>query len=169
MYDAYAGVINNPANLPPYLPGLPTTAARRIGGRRSGACKTIKVIPEPKALFRPKAHEAGLAGPGLAEGHEFGIAVAQKLLDDRKNDPDARDDGYAASMARGAHRLTRTIRPRLFTRPTNGAKSKCFACYRSMGLLPSTAAGQRRVYPGTPRIGAAKEIAPELMGTVPFK
>jgi hypothetical protein len=43
--------------------------------------------------------------------------VAQKMLEDRKGDPTASDDGHAASMMRGAHRPdpdnpSRAITPR---------------------------------------------------------
>lgn len=60
-------------------------------------------------------------------GHEFGLAVAQKLLDDRKDDPGAGDDGYAASVARGAHRVDPDNPTQGFHAPFYGANSKCFA------------------------------------------
>jgi hypothetical protein len=47
----------------------------------------------------------GLSGANLMKGHQFGLMVAKNILDDRKDDPDARDDGYASSMAVRARSL----------------------------------------------------------------
>jgi len=169
MYDAYAGVINDPANLPPYLSGLamPVPGASADAAVAAAAHATLsKLFPSQKPFFDQKHMEAGLVGSGLAEGHEFGIAVAQKLLDDRKDDPTASDDGYAASMARGAHRPDPDNPGQGYHAPYYGAKSKCFAVTDRWVLLPPPQPGDAE-YTQALREVRSKGIAPELMGTVP--
>lgn len=48
MYDAYAGVTNDPANLPPYLPGLPSpgAGAAPASGRCGGSRDFVESISE---------------------------------------------------------------------------------------------------------------------------
>jgi len=169
MYDAYAGVINDPTNLPPYLPGLPAAppGASADAAVAAAAHATLsKLFPSQKTFFDQKHMEAGLAGPGLNEGHEFGLAVAQKLLDDRKDDPDASDDGYATSMARGAHRPDPDNPGQGYHAPYYGARSKCFAVTDRWELLPPPPLGTA-AYIQALREVRSKGIAPELMGTVP--
>jgi Vanadium chloroperoxidase N-terminal domain len=43
MYDALAGVVNDPTNLPPYLPGLP---APQPGAAGATVCLTNTVLTE---------------------------------------------------------------------------------------------------------------------------
>jgi hypothetical protein len=145
----------------PTAPGGRGIGGRR--GRRGGACDAIEVIPEPKALFDQKHLEAGLAGPGLNEGHEFGLAVAQTLLDDRKDDPDASDDGYAASVARGAYQPDPDNPGQGFHAPFYGARSKCFAVTVRHELDPPPQPGTG-AYIQALREVRSKGIAPELMG-----
>ena len=113
MYDAYAktsGEGLNPYILsaPPPPPLLPppsaNTAAAAVAAAAHGTLS--KLFPKQKAFFDQKHLEAGLTGTTaeIEGGHQFGLAVAQKLLADRKDDPGAGDDGYAYSMARYAHR-----------------------------------------------------------------
>ncbi|MBA2594162.1 MAG: chloroperoxidase [Pseudomonadota bacterium] len=169
MYDAYAGVINDPANLPPYLPGLqpPLPGASADAAVAAAAHATLsKLFPSQKPFFDQKHMEAGLAGPGLNEGHEFGLAVAEKLLDDRKDDPGAGDDGYAASMARGAHRGDPDNPAQGYHAPFYGARSKGFAVTARHELDPPPQPGTA-AYIQALREVRSKGIAPELMGTVP--
>jgi hypothetical protein len=133
-----------------------------------------KLFPSQKPFFDLKHAQAGLqsSAPALHAGHAFGLTVAQKILDDRKNDPDANDDGYAASIARGAHRPDPDNPDQGYHAPFYGAKSKCFAVTDRHGLAappqPGTAAS-----PASPAYTSAlqqvrdKGIAPELTGTVP--
>ena len=107
MYDAHAGVVNNPATLPLYLSGLPTVspAASAAAAVAAAAHATLSALyPRQKAFFDLKHETAGLVGAGLAEGHVFGLAVAQALLADRSKDPGASDTGYAPSMHPCGHR-----------------------------------------------------------------
>lgn len=171
MYDALAGVSGNPPDLPPYLAGLPASApAASVDAAVAAAAHATlsKLFPSQKAFFDSKHAQAGLQGPGLKGGHDFGLMVAQKMLDDRKDDPDAKDDGYAASMARGAHRPDPDNPDQGYHAPFYGAKSKCFAItdLGRHGLTPPS-------QPSTPAYTSAlrevrgRGIAPELMGTVP--
>jgi hypothetical protein len=175
MYDALAGVVNDPANLPPYLPGLPAPAAGASGDAAVAAAAHAtlsKLFPSQKPYFDLKHAEAGLGGTGLTEGHRFGLAVAQVLLNDRKDDPNVSDDGHAASMARGAHRPDPDNPELGYHAPFYGAKSKCFAVTARHELDEPP----RPADPGDPDdptyISALRQvrgqgIAPELMGTVP--
>jgi hypothetical protein len=175
MYDALAGVVNAPANLPPYLPGLPAPAAgaSEDAAVAAAAHATLsKLFPSQKAYFDLKHAQAGLGGTGLTEGHQFGLAVAQIMLADRKDDPNASDDGHASSMARGAHRPDPDNPDQGYHAPFYGAKSKCFAVTARHELDDPP----RPADPGAPDdpayISALREvhgqgIAPELMGTLP--
>jgi hypothetical protein len=94
------------------------------------------------------------------------------MLADRKDDPNASDDGHASSMARGAHRPDPDNPDQGYHAPFYGAKSKCFAVTARHELD----APPRPADPGNPDdpayISALREvrgqgIAPELMGTLP--
>jgi len=174
MYDAYAGASNYPADLPAYLGlaapgGAPLADNQKAAAVAAAAHATLsKLFPSQKPFFDQKHMDAGLAGLGLAEGHDFGLAVAQKLLDDRKDDPDASDDGYAASMARGAHRVDPDNPGQGYHAPYYGAKSKCFAVTDPGRLmLDSPPQPGDADYTQALREVRSKGIAPELMGTVP--
>jgi vanadium chloroperoxidase len=169
MYDAYAGVIDKPADLPPYLPGLPmpATGASANAAVAAAAHATLSALyPSQKAFFDLKHAQAGLMEPGLKAGHDFGLIVAQRMLDDRKGDPDASDNGYAASMARGAHRQDPDHPDQGFHAPFYGARSKCFAvtARHELGAPPQPDDPE---YLQALREVRGKGIAPELMGTLP--
>ena len=170
MYDAYAAVIDKPAELPRYLnkPDLPVpmTGASPDAAVAAAAHATLSALyPSQKAFFDLKHAQAGLKEPGLKAGHDFGLIIAQCMLDDRKDDPNASDDGYAASVARGAHRRDPDNPAQGFYAPYYGAKSKCFAVTARHELAappfdtPEYLKALREV--------RGKGIAPELMGTLP--
>jgi Vanadium chloroperoxidase N-terminal domain len=169
MYDAFAGISGNPPDLPVYLPGLPAPPpppASADAAVASAAHATLSnLFPSQKAFFDLKHQGAGLQGPGLVEGHAFGLLVAQRLLTDRKDDPSSSDNGYASSTASGRHRVDPDNPDQGYHAPFYGAKSKCFAVTARHGLLPPP-------QPGTPAYTRAfrevrgRGIKPELMGTV---
>lgn len=169
MYDAYAGVINNPLTLPPYLPGLPAPAAGASSAAAVAAAAHAtlsSLYPSQKPFLDAKHAQAGLAGAGMNEGHAYGLMVAQKMLADRGADPGAGDDGYAASMSHGRHRPDPDNPAQGYHAPFYGAKSKGFAITARWELdVPPQ--------PGTPDYQRALDevrgrgIAPELMGTLP--
>jgi vanadium chloroperoxidase len=169
MYDAYAGVINDPANLPPYLPNLPgpMAGASAAAAVAAAAHSTLsKLFPSQKPFFDLKHTQAGLSGAGLSKGHDFGLLVAQRILEDRKNDPDAGDDGHAVSMGPGAHRVDPDNPTQGYHAPFYGARSKCFAVSARHELLPPPQPGSND-YIRALREVRGRGIAPELMGTLP--
>jgi Vanadium chloroperoxidase N-terminal domain/PAP2 superfamily len=172
MYDAYAGVCGNPldpVNLSPYLPGLPNpqpNASADAAVAAAAHATLSSLFPSQKPFFDLKYTQAGLQGNGLQEGHEFGLLVAQKILDKRQDDPSASDDGYAASQARGAHRPDPDYPGQGFHAPFYGAKSRCFAvtCRHELDAPPQPGSDE---YLNALRQVRGKGIAPELMGTLP--
>src|SRR5882724_3994634 len=89
MYDAYAGVANTPATLPPYLSGLPSVPA---GATQPAA--TAGAAYETLATLFPTQRESfdqALTSFGDVDnaGHEYGRKVGQAMLADRRDDPPA--------------------------------------------------------------------------------
>lgn len=177
MYDAYAGVRGNPltpVNLSPYLPDLPDPElgaspedAVTAAAVAAAAHATLSsLFPSQKAFFDLKHSQAGLQGDNLQAGHEFGLLVAQKILAKRQDDPSASDDGYAASVARGAHRPDPDNPGQGFHAPFYGAKSRCFAVTDRHELSAPPQPGTLE-YLSALRQVRGKGIAPELMGTLP--
>jgi vanadium chloroperoxidase len=172
MYDAHAGAVNNPATLPRYLT-VPTTASRPVGttspeaavAAAAHACLT-KLYPRQKAHFDAAHAAARLAGSGIPEGHAFGLAVAQAILDDRKDDPSDSDNGYAASVYPSAHRQDPYNSNQPFHAPFYGARSKCFAVTvrHELDQLSTLSTAEHDTALKQVR---GKGIAPELMGTLP--
>ena len=168
MYDAF-GRIASPATLPAYMTGLPLPlpAASAEAAVAAAAHATLsKLFPSQKSFFDLKHAQTGLQAPGLKEGHDFGLVVAQKILADRKDDPDASDDGYSASVAHGAHRQDPDNPDQGFHAPFYGAKSKCFAVTDRHELLAPPQPGSLDYAQSFQQV-RGKGIAPDLMGTVP--
>ena len=151
---------------PLYAWPIPPLLASADAAVAAAAHATLSsLFPSQKAFFDLKHQQAGLQDPGLAEGHKFGLLVAQRLLADRKDDPDASDDGYAPSMARGRHRVDPDDPNPGFHAPFYGALSKCFAVTHRHGLLEPP---QPRTSPYNSALQEVRSrgIKPELMGTV---
>lgn len=169
MYDAYAGIIKDPVNLPPYLPDLPSPdpgASANAAVAAAAHATLSKLFPGQKAYFDLQHLQAGLQGAGLPEGHDFGLLVAQKLLEDRKDDPGASDDGYAGSIARGAHRPDPDNPNQGYYSPFYGALSKGFAIQERHQLDAPPQPGSIDYRTALQQV-RAKGIAPELIGTLP--
>ena len=168
MYDAFAGASGNPAGLPPYLPGLmpPPPPVSPEAAVAAAAHATLSALfPSQKTFFDVKHQLAGLTGPGLATGRDFGLLVAQRLLDDRKDDPKADDKGYAPSMAPGRHRVDPDNPDQGYHAPFYGAKSKLFAASMRHALDEPPPLGPGSYEQALQEV-RAKGIKPELMGTV---
>lgn len=138
-YDAFAGVSGNPPELPFYLPDLPDPepGASADAAIAAAAHATLSVLfPSQRAFFDQRYSQAGLAGPGLGEGEAFGRLVAQRILADRGDDPDASDDGYFPSSARGRHRVDPDNPGQGFHGPFYGGGSKLFATSERFELPP---------------------------------
>jgi hypothetical protein len=180
MYDAYFGVGNTyGGGMVAYLPNLPPppfpggNVVAEAAAVAAAAHATLSALfPSQKDFFDRKHLEAGLQGTEIAKGHAFGLAVAQCLLEDRKDDPDASDKGYAPSMARGAHRPDPDNPAQGYHAPFYGAKSKGFAVSARHTLLPPPRPHDPEAAPDPKYTQAFREvygqgIAPELMGTLP--
>jgi vanadium chloroperoxidase len=172
MYDAYAGASGYPAGLSAYLGepvpmGAPFPDNVKDAAVSAAAHATLsKLFPSQKSFFDLKHQQAGLTGSDLKAGHDFGLLIAQTLLNDRKDDPDAKDDGYAASMARGAHRADPDNPGQGYHAPFYGENSKCFAVTLRHGLDEPPQPGTQE-YTRALREVRGRGIAPELMGTIP--
>ncbi len=172
MYDAFAGASGNPANLPAYLTSGPAAAGASIDAAVAAAAHATlsSLFPSQKPFFDLKHAQAGLQDPGLKAGHEFGLMVARGILNDRKGDPNAGDNGYAASMARGAHRPDPDNPGQGFHAPFYGARSKLFATTARHQLNPPpqpSLPAPPPAYISALRQVRRRGIAPELMGTLP--
>ena len=169
MYDAHAGVVNNPGSLPRYLASPPTPAggANVAAAVAAAAHACLSALyPRQKPHFDAAHQAAGLGGAGLAEGHAFGLAVAAAMLTDRAADPSPSDNGYAASMHLGGHRPDPVNSGQGYHAPFYGARSKGFAITDRHELDDPPVHGSTE-YNAALRQVRGKGIAPELMGTVP--
>ena len=172
MYDAYAGVRGNqltPVDLSAYIPGLPSPKPNSSANAAVAAAAHAtlsSLYPSQKSFFDLKHTQAGLSGNGLQEGHEFGLLVAQKILEKRQDDPSASDDGYAASMARCAHRPDPDNSDQGFHAPFYGAQSRGFAVTNRHELNPPPQLRSPEYINALKQV-YGKGIAPELMGTLP--
>jgi hypothetical protein len=164
MYDAYAGVVNDSKNLPPYMPGLPPapSGASPAAAVAAAAYTTLVALyTKQKAFFDAKLAEYGdVNNPG----HQFGIKVGQEILDDRANDPSASDNGYEPSLKRGKHRVDPDNPGQGFHAPFYGEKSKGFAITKRHEL--DAPPFDNSEYLKALRQVRVKGIAPELMGTL---
>lgn len=169
MYDAHAGVVNNPVSLPRYLasPPIPAGGANAAAAVAAAAHACLSALyPRQKPHFDEAHLAAGLNGAGSAEGHAFGLAVATAILDDRASDPGASDDGYASSMHPGGHRPDPANPAQGYHAPFYGARSKGFAITDRHELDDPPAHGSTE-YNAALRQVRGKGIMPELMGTLP--
>jgi hypothetical protein len=165
MYDAFVGA--SQATLTHYLTPKPAAGSSVSAAVAAAAHATLsKLFPSQKPFFDLKHAQAGVSGADLKKGHDFGLLVAKNILAERKNDPEAGDNGYAASMARGAHRPDPDTPQQGFHAPFYGAESKCFAVTTRHKLKEPPQPGAL-AYRNALREVRGKGIAPELMGTVP--
>lgn len=164
MYDAYAGVINNPGNLPRYINDPPSPGAGSPDAAVAAAAhrSLSRLFPSQTPFF-----DSILAGAGNPSdpAHNFGIQVAEKILDDRKNDPGAGSVTYKPSPVRGRHRPDPDNAGQGFHAPDYGKKSKGFGIKNRHEIAAPP-------FDNTEYRKALKEvrghgISPELMGTLP--
>ena len=177
MYDAFVGAAQS--GLSHYLTPKPAAGSPAAGSSADAAVAAAAhatlshLFPSQKAFFDLKHAQAGLSGAGLQEGHQFGLEVAKNILEDRKDDPDATDDGYASSMAYGAHRPDPDNPEQGYHAPFYGAGSKLFAV-TDRHELDDPPRPTDPVNPNDPAsyISALRQVrgqgcAPELMGALP--
>jgi vanadium chloroperoxidase len=133
----------------------------------AAAHKTLSsLFPSQKPFFDEQLAQAGLQGSGLDEGRDFGLLVAQRILDARKDDPDASDAGYEPSPKRGRHRPDPDNPGQRFHAPFYGARSRLFAVTARHGLKKPPQPGSENYEQALQQV-RRRGIAPELMGTLP--
>ncbi len=187
MYEAYAGARGNPANLPPYLTAttFPAAPVKPTAGSAlpdaavaAAARRTLAHLhPSQAAMFNQKYHDflEGLpANAALTAGVSFGELVADLILTDRANDPDASEvDGvtgttYVAKTANGKHRKDPDNPGQPYHAPFFGKNAKCFSVTtrHSLDAPPPPTINQSEYTDALDEV-RHKGIAPELMGTLP--
>jgi membrane-associated phospholipid phosphatase len=173
MYEAYAGTSGFPAKLPSYLelppaPGAPLPDDALAAAVAAAAHTTLSnLFPSQLPLFDDRLRDAGLGtGAPATAGRDYGLAIARRILADRRDDPTAGDAGYVAPQTRGAHRSDPDNPGQPFHGAFYGAKSRCFAVSKRHTLDEPPRPGDRE-YLRALREVRAKGIAPELTGTLP--
>ena len=171
MYDAYIA-LHNPDNHPPYETDLPETPAIRsedeaVAGARAAVAAAayttlVSLYPSQKAFFESKLP---ITSDVLNAAHQFGVLVAQRLLEDRKNDPGVTSGDYSPSGKRGAHREDPDNPGQGFHAAFYGARSKGFAISQRYGLAPPPLDNGDYEFALKQVLGLG--IAPELMGSLP--
>jgi hypothetical protein len=166
MYDAFAGITNNPAQLPRYIsnppsPGGATPEALSAAVAAAAYTTLVALYPSQKPFFDGIFEgEADPASPA----HAFGIAVGQAILADRAMDPGAGGD-YKPSPLPGKHRPDPDNAGQGFYSPLYGAASKGFGI-TARHELAAPPFGDN-TYVDALREVRGKGIAPELTGTLP--
>lgn len=165
MYDAYAKVRCNPPELPPYMPNLPPPppGASTRAAVAAAAYRTLVALYPAQKRFFDEALER--YGDPRNPGHECGIMVADRILEDRRDDPDASDAGYKPSQDRFRHRVDPDNPRQGFHAPFYGARSKGFAVTRRHELEAPPRGDSE--YVNALQEVRAKGIAPELTATLP--
>lgn len=170
IYDAYAGVKNDPANLPPYLNNLPVApAGASPQDAVAGAAfqSLTKLFPSQSAFFDSELQKHGNQG---SAGHNFGVIVADAIFKDRQNDPPGGLGVYTPLKERGKHQPDPDNSAQGFLAPVYGAQSKGFAITKRHELdAPPFDDGNDKKYQEALKQVRAKGIKPELMATLPDK
>lgn len=169
MYDAYAGIVGgagfprylNPAPPPPVAP--PALSARdAVAGAAHTALSAL--FRAQRDYFNAQLNAFDFTTPSF----NFGRNVANTLLAARRDDMDARDDGYRTSTARGRHRVDPNNPGQGFHAPYYGAQTRGFAITVRHGLgAPPFANGTNPEYLQALRDVRARGIRPDLTGTLP--
>jgi vanadium chloroperoxidase len=166
MYDAFAGVANDPG-IPRYLaaPAAPAAGAATEAAVAAAASTTLSALFPSQRLF----FESILAGAGdpTDPGHDFGVMVAEAILEDRKDDPGAGSTTYKPSPDRGKHRPDPDNVGQGFHAPDYGRQSKGFGITQRFELAPPPFDDDE--YKTALREVRGKGIKPELMGTLPIQ
>jgi membrane-associated phospholipid phosphatase len=169
MYDAYFGIMKNATKQ--YLTARPlfggTSSPESASAAVAAAAHATlsELYPSQKAFLDRKHLGAGLSSKQDKFAHEFGIKIARAILELRKDDPMADDNGYAAGVARGEHRQDPDNPGQGFHGPRYGS-SLAFAVTSLHGLNAPYALDAPEYRDGLRRV-RGKGIKPELAGTLP--
>jgi vanadium chloroperoxidase len=168
MHDAYFGITRRyPPYLGPSLPKPPSGAAPDAAVAGAAHAALSALYPSQQAYFDAQHAAAGLlASDGDFEGHAFGRAVAARILALRANDPTLGDDGYAASVAPGHHRVDPDNPTQGFYAPFYGSGSRLFAA-TARHHLDAAPDPSTRAYDRALRQVRSQGIAPQLTGVLP--
>ncbi len=166
MYDAFAGVTNDPAQLPRYFVvdvPLPAAGATVDAAVAAAAYRTLtQLYPSQTPFFTAIFH--GVGTPAGA-GFDFGTAVADRILAHRAGDPGVGSIRYKPSPDRGRHRPDPDNLGQGFYAPDYGSQSMGFGITRRFRLAPPPFDDEH--YRIALREVRGKGIKPELMGTLP--
>jgi vanadium chloroperoxidase len=175
MYDAFAGITNDATKFPQYLPNLPhasllsnvpAVVAANITASVAGAAhRTLtELFPSQRPFFDSILAGAGSKG---SDAHNYGVAIGDAILTDRKNDPGA-GGMYKPSPLRGKHRPDPDNAGQGFHAPEYGSKSDTFAVRTRFALAPPPFNdGKDPDYKSALEEVRGQGIAPELAGTLP--
>jgi vanadium chloroperoxidase len=161
MYDAYTAIENAG---PPYItPASPAPIGSTTQATvASAAYRTLKALyPSQTAFFNSKLSDVGAISDSE---REFGQMVADAILMDRQNDPDASSLGYIPSEKRGKHKVDPDNPAQGFHAPFYGAKSKGFAITAHHELAPPPFDNPE--YVKALKQVRSRGIKPDLMGTL---
>ena len=168
MHDAWFGI--NPApGFGTWLtsPPVPQSGASADAAVAAAAARHLSALyPSQAAAFDAHHATSGLGGAGIKAGHAFGLAVAAAVLAARADDPPTVADGYASSVAPGAHRTAPDEAQQSFHAPYYGSRSRCFAVTTRHELLEHPPIGGLEYNDALAEV-RVKGIAPELAGTLP--
>ena len=172
MYDAYAGVENNPTNtgnFPRYLPApAPPAGATSLPDSVAGAAYwTLKELFKTQKDFfdgQLSAFIHSIPPNPPNPSFDFGVAVAQAILAERAADPGVGDNGYMVHSGKCRHRVDPDNPAQGYHAPFYGAQSKGFAISTrwKLGQPPCDNAEYLTAFNQV----RAKGIKPELMGTL---
>lgn len=168
MYDAYAGAVNDPVNLPRYLSHPTPSGGESPESAVAGAAHRAlsKLFPSQTPFFDSFLEGAGNSnGAGGDTGHQFGANVADAILADRDGDPGAGSVLYKPSLDRGRHRPDPDNANQGFHAPDYGRLSKGFAITQRWEIAPPPFDNDE--YKAALREVRSKGIKPELTGTLP--
>lgn len=172
MYDAFAGCVNNPANLPLYYeaelqPSLPPANTPPDEAVAVAASLTLSwLFPSQEPTFR-RLRDAVTTDRGSA-AYVYGQAVFDAVKTDREGDPGVGSASYTLSMARGHHRPDPDNLPQQIHAPDYGRLSKGFGITTRFELAPPPFGdGADPEYVRALREVRGKGIKPELFGTLP--
>ena len=169
MYEAYARVLGNPANLPAYglAVAAPPAGASADAAVAGAAHKTLTTLFPSQTAFFDLAKTGFLSGfpASAAASVTYGESVGQLMLNDRAADPGAGSAGYVFSTARGHHRPDPDNPGQGVYAPFYGAQSKGFAVTvrHELDAPPLDDSAYRKALKQVRHRG----IAPELLATLP--
>jgi vanadium chloroperoxidase len=166
MYDAYVGT-DTAAGLTHYLtPPNSAPASATVKDAVAGAAFTAlsTIYPSQTAYFLNQLQTHGDLG---SAGHNFGVEVADQILNLRAGDPSAGAGMHMATKGRGRHDVDPDNPTQGFHGPFYGTANLFAAKTRFTLNPPPFNNGTNNKYKKALKQVRAKGVKPELMGTLP--